>query len=176
GGHRAPELPPEIAGDGRIAVHVLPSPAGARRHRLPRPLFVALALWNAIRAAAALRRVLSRTTGPGSLILVQNPPAIPPLRVALLVARARHARLVVDWHNLGWTMLALRLGPRHPAVGLARAVERVLGRRADAHLSVSDALATELSRWGVGPATVLHDRPEAGFAPPQPEDRQRLRR
>ena len=173
-GYGETELPPEVAGDPRIVVHVLAAPAGARRHALARPLFLAVAFWNAIRAAAALLATLSHTVEPHSEILVQNPPTIPALVVALAVARLRSARLVVDWHNLGWAMLALRLGPRHPLVRLVRALERALGRRADAHLCVSRALAAELVRWKVGQATVFRDRPGAGFAPLLPEERRKL--
>src|SRR5581483_6487644 len=68
------------------------------------------------------------------LLLVQNPPALPTLNVAWLVARLRGARLVIDWHNAGYTQLALRLGRRHPAVRLGRWIEMIAGRGADAHL------------------------------------------
>jgi len=164
-GYEETELPLEIATDPRITVHVLQPPAVARRHALPRPVFLLVASWNAVRAAASLLAALSATIQPGSALLVQNPPTIPALAIALAVARIRRARLIVDWHNLGWAMLALRLGPRHPVVHLVRAVERLLGRRADAHLSVSRALAAELARWGVGLATVFRDRPGMAFLP-----------
>jgi beta-1,4-mannosyltransferase len=170
-GYEETELPPEIATDTRITVHVLRPPAGARRHLLPRPVFLLVASWNAVRAAAALLAALSTIVRPDSAILVQNPPTIPALAVALAVARIRYGRLIVDWHNLGWTMLALRLGPRHPVVRLMRTVERLLGRRADAHLCVSRALAAELARWGVGLATVFRDRPGMAFRPLPDGDR-----
>src|SRR5262249_60393045 len=157
-GHEETGLPPEIATDRRIAVHVLPSPAVGRRHTLPRPVFLLVASWNAVRAAASLLAALSATVRPASAVLVQNPPTIPALAVALAVARIRRARLIVDWHNLGWAMLALRLGARHPVVRLVRAVARLLGRGADAHLCVSRALAAELERWGIALATVFRDR------------------
>jgi beta-1,4-mannosyltransferase len=111
------------------------------------------------------------------VILVQNPPAVPTLLVTVAVARLRRARLVIDWHNLAWAVLALGVGARHPIVKLARAYERALGRRADAHLAVSDALRDELAgRWGLGPITVLRDRPAARFAPLTAEARDRWRR
>jgi beta-1,4-mannosyltransferase len=62
-------------------------------------------------------------------------------------------------------VLGLRIGARHPAVTLARWYEGALGRRADAHLCVSDALAAELARWGMRSVTVLRDRPAGRFAP-----------
>ncbi len=110
------------------------------------------------------------------VILVQNPPAIPTLLVVLTAARLRGARLVVDWHNLAWAVLALGIGARHPAVALARWYEGVLGRRADAHLCVSDALAAELARWGMRSVTVLRDRPAGRFTPLDATDRAAVRR
>ncbi len=174
-GYEETELPSEIATDRRITVHVLQPPAVARRHALPRPVFLMVAARNAVRAAAALLATLSATVEPGSAILVQNPPTIPALAVALTVARIRSARLIVDWHNLGWAMLALRLGARHPVVRLVRAVERLLGRRADAHLCVSRALAAELARWGIGLATVFRDRPGGAFRPLAAGDRRQAK-
>jgi beta-1,4-mannosyltransferase len=111
------------------------------------------------------------------VILVQNPPAIPTLLVALVAARLRGARLVVDWHNFGWMMLALALGNHHPAVGLARWFEIALGRRADAHLCVSQALRHVLDvRWRMRPVTVLRDRPAERFMPMPVEARRARRR
>ena len=91
-------------------------------------------------------------------------------------ARLRGARLVVDWHNLAWAVLALGLGTRHPGVSLARWYEGVLGRRADAHLCVSSALAAELVRWGMDPVSVLRDRPAPRFAPLDAVARRQMRR
>ena len=99
------------------------------------------------------------------VILVQNPPAVPTLLVVLVAARLAGARLVVDWHNLAWAVLALGIGLRNPVVALARWYEGVLGRRADAHLCVSGALAAELARWGMAPVAVVRDRPAERFAP-----------
>jgi beta-1,4-mannosyltransferase len=109
------------------------------------------------------------------VLLVQTPPAVPTLLVAWLAARLRRARLVIDWHNFGYAMLALRVGPRHVLVRLAERWERALGRRADAHLCVSRAMAAELeARWAVAPTVVLYDRPPARFAPTPPAMRRAL--
>ncbi len=85
--------------------------------------------------------------------------------MALLVARVRKAKLVVDWHNYGYTVLSLRLGRRHPVVRLARWYERLMGRYADAHLCVSRAMQTDLrENWGIPGAVVHYDRPVDFFA------------
>ena len=61
----------------------------------------------------------TQTTRPHHSLL-QNPPAIPSLPVAVLVCRLRSSKLVVDWHNYGYTILALTIGPAHPLVSLAK--------------------------------------------------------
>jgi beta-1,4-mannosyltransferase len=120
--------------------------------------------------------LLARIARP-DVLLVQNPPSVPTLLISLIVARIRSARLVVDWHNFGYAMLALRLGPRHVVVRLARGHERTLGRRADGHLCVSRAMAAELeAHWGIEHAVVLYDRPTSRFVPTPPEARRALLR
>ncbi|HEV7733183.1 MAG TPA: glycosyltransferase [Candidatus Binatia bacterium] len=166
-------LPTEIGTHPHVRVHRLPTAAVAGRHTLPRLLFVAAAGWNVSRQAVALLLTLLRRVAPPDVILVQNPPAIPTLAVSWLAARLRGARLIVDWHNLGWTMLALSLGERHPLVRLARRHELRMGRRADAHLCVSRALAARLETSGIR-ARVLPDRPAGRFMPTPPAARREL--
>ena len=50
----------------------------------------------------------------------QNPPAIPTLAIVKVAALVRGSRVIVDWHNTGYSVLALRLGERHPVVRLAK--------------------------------------------------------
>lgn len=102
------------------------------------------------------------------VILVQNPPAVPTLAVAWLVARRRGSRFVIDWHNLAHTVAAVRLGESHRAVKALKRSERRWGRRADAHLTVSKALADWLSKHYAITAAVLYDRPSQSFAKPLP--------
>jgi hypothetical protein len=111
------------------------------------------------------RSMLLRLPKP-DVILVQNPPALPTLAAAWMAARLRGARLVIDWHNLSHTILAVRLGEEHRAVRALKRSERRWARRADAHLTVSKSLADWLQReWQVN-ATVLYDRPPAMFTKP----------
>ena len=126
---------------------------------------------SAARAAVHAGRLLStllRVPKP-KVILVQNPPASPTLWAAWTAARLRGAKLVIDWHNLSHAILAVPLGDDHRAVRALARSERRWGRRADAHLAVSSALAEWLRReWGVR-ASVLYDRPSAVFAKPSLE-------
>ncbi len=109
-------------------------------------------------------------------MLVQNPPAFPTLAVCWFALKKRGVRFVTDWHNLGYTLLALRLGRWHPAVRLARWYERRDARRVDANLCVSRGLAAFLeSRFGVSTARVLYDRPASAFVPMERSERERFR-
>jgi beta-1,4-mannosyltransferase len=164
----------ELRDHPRITCHLLPP---ARERAWPRALLLPAAAARAVVQALRLVWVFMVVLRKPDVILVQSPPAIPTLLVTVAAARLRGARLVIDWHNLAWAVLALGVGARHPIVGLARWYERALGRRADAHLAVSDALREALAqRWGLAPVTVLRDRPAARFAPLAPEARESWRR
>src|SRR5262245_20484703 len=155
-------LDPAVERHPAIRVHAVRAPLA----NAPRAGFVARGLGRVVRQSTELlHALLVRTPAPDAL-LVQNPPAVPTLAVALVAARLRRARLIVDWHNFGYAMLAVRLGAGHPIVRAARGWERALGRRADHHLVVSQAMADELARsWRLPGAVVLPDRPVARFAP-----------
>jgi beta-1,4-mannosyltransferase len=69
-----------------------------------------------------------------------------------LTCRLRGARFVIDWHNFGYTILALSLrgGERHPLVRVARVYERFFARLGDAHICVTAAMRDWLRQeWGV---------------------------
>jgi beta-1,4-mannosyltransferase len=94
-------------------------------------------------------------------IMVQNPPTFPTLLAAWMAARFLRARLVIDWHNYGYSMLALRLGADRTFTRLAARHEGWMARRAGRHFCVSQAMQADLAgRFGVR-ADVLYDRPVA---------------
>jgi beta-1,4-mannosyltransferase len=147
----------------RLADHWFKSRASRGRSR-----FVWMSAARASMQATSLLSTLLRLPKP-DVILVQNPPSVPTLAAAWTAARMRGARLVIDWHNLSHTILAVRLGERHRAVRALARSERRWARRADAHLAVSQALADWLRReWNVH-ATVMYDRPPHVFAKPSLE-------
>lgn len=111
---------------------------------------------------SALTRLLCTVPSP-DVILVQNPPGIPTLLLAWIAARFRRAQLVIDWHNLTSSMLALRLGQSHWLVTLAESYEGWVGRHADGNLFVSTAMQQALgTRWGID-GVVFYDRPARAF-------------
>jgi beta-1,4-mannosyltransferase len=168
-------LPREITDEPRITVHRLPIPRLKIRGELTGSTYAVAGLFDAFRISFRLWRTL-RTLRRPELVLVQNPPAFPTLAVTWFTLRHKGVRFVIDWHNLGYTLLQLRLGQWHPAVRLARWYERRDARRADANLCVSRGLAAFLeSRFGVKQATVLYDRPASTFTPIDRGDRERFR-
>ena len=157
-----------LTAESRIRSHRLSDRLFRSRASRGRARFVWMSAARASMQASALLSMLLRLPKP-DVILVQNPPAWPTLLAAWTVARLRGARLVIDWHNLSHTLLAVRLGEQHRAVRALKRSERRWARRADAHLAVSKSLADWLQReWQIS-ATVLYDRPSATFAKPSLE-------
>ncbi|KAL6102419.1 alg1 [Pungitius sinensis] len=98
-----------------------------------------------------------------SHILMQNPPGLPGMAVAWLVCVLRGSRFVIDWHNYGFSIMALSLGGAHPLVRLAKWYERFFGPLAARSLCVTTAMKDDLQKnWGIR-ATTLYDRPASVF-------------
>jgi beta-1,4-mannosyltransferase len=168
-------LPGRLTDHPRITVHHIAQSqfrAGIGRWTLLYPL---AALVDATLVGSRLLTALLRAPH-FNLLLVQNPPTVPALHVAWLAARMRRARFVIDWHNLGYTILSLRLGRRHPAVRLGRWFEKMAGRMADAHLCVSRGFARVLvDRFKLSNVQVLYDRPAAAFVAIERVEREQIR-
>jgi beta-1,4-mannosyltransferase len=174
-GFEGTPLPRAITAEPRITVHRIAPPLRRTRRDLTGASYAASGLLHAARVSFRLWRTLAGLARP-DLVLIQDPPAFPTLAVSWFSLRGRGVRFVVDWHNLGYTLLQLRLGQWHPVVRLARWFERRDARRVDANLCVSRGLAAFLeSRFGVKQARVLYDRPASAFVPIERADRERFR-
>jgi beta-1,4-mannosyltransferase len=168
-------LSKRITDDPRITVHRIKGTRLRIRRSLYGSSYAVAGLFDAARLGLRLWRTLRQLPRP-DLVLVQNPPAFPTFAVTWWSLRRRGVRFFIDWHNLGYTLLRLRLGHWHPAIRLARWVERRDARRVDANLCVSRGLAAFLeSRFGVTNAHVLYDRPASAFVPIERGDRERHR-
>lgn len=157
-GYDRTSLPPNLRGVHNLRVHALRDRGAAAGGGLGAALGTAL---RGIRLGWGLGKSLLRDIDSPSVLVVQTPPSLPTLPIAMLAAKLRGATLVVDWHNLGWTLLALRFGPGHPLVRLNKWAEIWLSRRAAIHLSVSQALADHLAKHGAANPHVLHDGPSS---------------
>ena len=98
---------------------------------------------------------------------LQNPPSIPTLAIAQAICYIRNTRLIIDWHNFGYSILALKLGPAHPLVRISQWYELEFSRSATAHFTVTEAMARVLKRdYEIAtPVLALHDRPASYFHP-----------
>jgi beta-1,4-mannosyltransferase len=100
-------------------------------------------------------------------VLVQNPPAIPLLLVARMfcyfrsLTTTKQPRLVIDWHNLGYSMLNPGKIRR-----LAEWYERIMAPLAHGHLCVTSAMQQFLKRdMKLENVAVLYDCPPDMFRP-----------
>ncbi|KAI0353157.1 mannosyltransferase [Trametes cingulata] len=123
-----------------------------------------------------LQTLLVRIPHPPEFILVQNPPSIPTLALVWLVSRLRGCKVIIDWHNLGYSILALKLGDQHAFVKVAKWFESYFGRSSYAHLFVTKAMRDHLVKeWKLqGHKVVLHDRPPARFHRASPSESHEL--
>ncbi|KAK7468495.1 mannosyltransferase [Stygiomarasmius scandens] len=129
------------------------------------PFVVAAPFKIAHQIASILKELLIRIPEPPEYLLVQNPPSIPTLALVALVARIRGCKVIIDWHNLGYSILALKLGDEHMFVKIAKWFEATFGQSAYAHLFVTEAMKEYLvEEWDLqGQKIVLHDRPPRHF-------------
>ena len=158
-----------------VRFHV-PAPEALRRLRLFYFVWrvVSMSLWL---LWALLVRVPSQPDI--TCILLQNPPALPLLAIALGVSRIKgltqqkqkRPRVVIDWHNLGFTML-----DNSTLRKWAKAYEFYFAPFADGHLTVTKAMKEYLIQQYVIIETpsnstsnsnvrVLYDCPPAMFQP-----------
>jgi beta-1,4-mannosyltransferase len=160
------DLISELRDNAFVHMHPLPSPPRALQtsnrvlFTVVGPLKVLLQIWS-------LWSTLAYKTRPTKWLLLQNPPSIPTLLIASVVCFLRGTKLIIDWHNFGYSILALKLGDGHPLVRIAFSYEFLLGRFAHQHLTVTDAMQTVLQQR-LGPSAAintLHDRPAQIFQP-----------
>ncbi|KAG4304177.1 hypothetical protein PORY_002358 [Pneumocystis oryctolagi] len=130
-------------------------------------LFFLTSTIKALFQAFFLFFVLVCSTHSFEYLIVQNPPSIPSFIVTRLVCLIRSTKLIIDWHNLGYSVLSLKLGPNHILVKFYKWYERVFGNSADIHFSVSYAMTSFLrEKWNYkSPIHTLHDRPPMHFKP-----------
>lgn len=164
------DVHPDIQASRFITVTAIrPFPKGLQTSN--KLLFLLLAPLKVIWQTWFLYHALGYRSEPTKWMLVQNPPSIPTLMVAQFYCFIRNTRLIIDWHNFGYSILALRLGQSHPVVKIADRFEGFFAWRAEAHFAVTDAMTRVLKeKWGLD-AKALHDRPPKHFQPLSSEQR-----
>ncbi|XP_076998001.1 chitobiosyldiphosphodolichol beta-mannosyltransferase [Tamandua tetradactyla] len=113
--------------------------------------------------SAQLLYALVVKVAPSAYIFLQNPPGLPAIAVCWGVSWLCGSKLVLDWHNYGYSIMGLEHGPSHPLVWLAKWYEKLWGRLAHLNLCVTHAMREDLARnWSIRAVTV-HDKPAAFF-------------
>ena len=167
------EIHPDIVSNPLIDIIPL-SPAPSFLRSSSKLLFPILAPLKVLWQLWSLYRALGYRSQPARWTLVQNPPSIPTLAVASLVCFLRRTDLVIDWHNFGYSILAMKLGNSHPLVRISEKYEKLFAKAATHHITVTNAMARVLKvDYGVA-ASALHDRPASIFQPIEPDERDKF--
>ncbi|XP_032768616.1 chitobiosyldiphosphodolichol beta-mannosyltransferase [Rattus rattus] len=102
-------------------------------------------------------------TDPAAYIFLQNPPGLPAIAVCWFVCCICGSKLVIDWHNYGYSIMGLVHGPRHPIVLLAKWYEKFFGRLSHLNLCVTQAMREDLAENWCVRAVTLYDKPASFF-------------
>ncbi|KAF0881202.1 chitobiosyldiphosphodolichol beta-mannosyltransferase isoform X1 [Crocuta crocuta] len=100
---------------------------------------------------------------PAAYIFLQNPPGLPAIAVCWFVGYLCGSKLIIDWHNYGYSIMGLVHGPRHGLVLLAKWYEKLCGRLSHLNLCVTNSMRKDLAQnWGIKAVTV-YDKPASFF-------------
>jgi beta-1,4-mannosyltransferase len=182
----ADSLPrPELLANPSIQIRALKAPPKILDTSTP-VKFVLFAPFKAAYQLISLLYMLLYTISPTTqFLLLQNPPAIPTLVVAKIVSLLRGQKVVVDWHNFGYSILKMKLKD-HPIVWMTKlsvppfllthithlanlgiSYEIIFGRGAYTNFTVTHSMNLHLREsWGIKTRIhTLHDRPPSHFQP-----------
>jgi beta-1,4-mannosyltransferase len=108
-----------------------------------------------------LFETLVRGRSVPKFVLVQNPPSIPTLGVVYLYAKCLSSQFIIDWHNYGFTILALKNAGQQQSllVKICKNFEVFFGRRSNLNFCVTDAMKIDLNSNYNIKAVTMHDKP-----------------
>ncbi|XP_063445577.1 chitobiosyldiphosphodolichol beta-mannosyltransferase-like [Mytilus trossulus] len=167
-GYGGSKLPDSIRRNKDIRKYLLPDVPAFLKY-CPRLLvFILKVIFQSITLGVTL--LFSPKAG---FIMIQNPPCIPTLAVCWLVCWLRGSKLVIDWHNYGYTILSLGVGEQHTLVKIAKWYEFFFGRFSAVNFCVTNAMRTDLSSLGIS-ANTLYDKAPEEFKKTPVEDKHKL--
>lgn len=155
-GYRSKSLPDIIARNNRVKIHYLETPV-----KISSRFYAINGILRVLRQIIQLSWIMMRVSSP-RFILMQNPPAIPSLLVVQVLKYLLNAKLIIDWHNFGYSLMKLNLGSSI-IVRVAEAYEKYMGKYATLHLCVSEGMAEYLREWVKGEIIVLYDKAPKEF-------------
>ncbi|KAN0040085.1 hypothetical protein ACTA71_011970 [Dictyostelium dimigraforme] len=168
-GYRESEPHPQIVNNDSITIEPLKPFPISMSNSFKKIPFISMLIWPILAICKVLFQIIQlmyvllvKVPSPLNTILVQSPPAIPTIFVMQMVCWIRGVHLVIDWHNLGYTLLKLSLhkSDNHPIIRLAKFIERYFAKNAYAHLFVTNEMKIQLVRdWNLkGKTFVFHDK------------------
>ncbi|KAI3658148.1 hypothetical protein MP638_001611 [Amoeboaphelidium occidentale] len=163
GYHGNSDLPQEMLQDDNITINYIKQLPRVPEH-WPKLIFLLYAAFKILFQVMALYSILLISIPKPDYILIQNPPSIPTILIARITAWMMSSKLIIDWHNLGYSILALRLGPKSFVVSLAATYERYFGSFADLNICVTEAFRKFLmNEWKLKNIHVLYDKAPEHF-------------
>ena len=96
-------------------------------------------------------------------VLAQNPPTIPTIPFCWLLKLIKGKKFVIDWHNLGWSILECNKTSSF-IVKISKLIEYKVGKLANNHFTVTKALQEHLKEYYIN-SSVVYDRPSKLFKP-----------
>ncbi|EDO17003.1 hypothetical protein Kpol_1065p18 [Vanderwaltozyma polyspora DSM 70294] len=155
-------IPARIIDDSNITIHELPQLTNSSSGKI---LFM---IKKVLFQIVSILRHLWELRG-SDIILVQNPPTIPILPIVAFY-RLTGCKLMVDWHNLGYSILQLKFNNNfyHPLVLISFVIEYIFSKSSDYNLTVTESMKDYLvNNFGLKKSRcyVLYDRPGLQFSP-----------
>ncbi|SCU89810.1 LAME_0E05622g1_1 [Lachancea meyersii CBS 8951] len=173
-GYLEEERPPaDIEDNPNITIHALATYKASKRQS-----FLATAVRKVALQVVSILRVLWKLRG-SDYVLLQNPPSIPILPIAAIYCTILRSKLIIDWHNFGFSILKLKLGSFwNPLVLVSFVVEYLFAKFATYHLTVTKAMKVYLNEKFGMPSSriqILYDRPASQFTPLKTDRSEALR-
>ena len=160
-GYDGGDIRSDIANNSKIKQYHFFQKINKFLRKLPRILFIFVALLKIILQTISLTWILLRIPKFRFLIL-QNPPGIPSMLICWLICKIRGSKFIIDWHNYGYTILKVNNRPNF-IVNLAYKYEKYIGKKSDLNFCVSRAEKRDLKKQFNIDAICLPDRPVKGL-------------
>jgi len=162
-GYKGTEPMKAILNSKAITIHYIPTPESLGNVQ-SKVSYIMQGVQRVINQFKQLFDLLLNTVSRPRYILIQNPPAIPTLLIIQIINYLQNSKLIIDWHNFGYTIMSVTMG-NNIIVKIAKCYEMIFGHCAYAHLCVSKAMASFLKdTFKVkGQICVLYDQAQKHF-------------
>ena len=160
-GYNGGDIRSDISSNPKIKQYYIRQGINKLLRKLPRFLFIFVALIKIITQIISLTWILFRIPKFKFLIL-QNPPGIPSMLICWIMCKLRGGKFIIDWHNYGYTILKVNNRPKF-LVNLACRYEKYFGKKSDLNFCVSQAEKRDLKKEFGIEAICLPDRPVKGL-------------